>query len=106
MADSSALHISVNGATVALCICSGKPHTAKCRLHRWALRHVEQPRLNFVPEPPAQAIQVNPQFHGEGYVPYLLTVFFFILTLNLLGLIPYGATATGKGMATAGHRRR
>ena len=66
-----AIHISVNGATVALCICSGKPHTAKCRLNRWALRHVEQPRLNFAPEPPAQAIPVNPQFHGEGYVPAL-----------------------------------
>jgi F-type H+-transporting ATPase subunit a len=34
--------------------------------------------------------------HGyEKHVPYLLTVFFFILTCNLLGLIPYGATATG-----------
>ena len=35
---------------------------------------------------------------GEGYekhMPYLLTVFFFILLLNLLGLVPYGATATG-----------
>jgi F-type H+-transporting ATPase subunit a len=34
--------------------------------------------------------------HGyEKYLPYLLTVFFFILICNLLGLIPYGATATG-----------
>ena len=35
---------------------------------------------------------------GEGYqkyLPYLLTVFFFILTANLLGLVPYGTTATG-----------
>ncbi len=35
---------------------------------------------------------------GEGYekhMPYLLTVFVFILVLNLLGLIPYGASATG-----------
>lgn len=34
---------------------------------------------------------------GEGYerfLPYLLTVFFFILTCNLLGLLPYAATAT------------
>jgi F-type H+-transporting ATPase subunit a len=28
-------------------------------------------------------------------VPYLLTVFFFILCCNLLGLVPWGATATG-----------
>src|SRR5712675_2051380 len=26
--------------------------------------------------------------------PYLLTLFFFILTCNLLGLVPYGSTAT------------
>jgi len=35
---------------------------------------------------------------GAGYekhLPYLLTVFAFILLLNLLGLVPYGATATG-----------
>ena len=33
--------------------------------------------------------------HGDGYVPYLLTTFFFILACNLLGLLPWGATATG-----------
>jgi len=34
--------------------------------------------------------------HGyEKHLPYLLTVFMFILLCNLLGLIPYGATATG-----------
>jgi F-type H+-transporting ATPase subunit a len=40
--------------------------------------------------------------HGEGFVPYLLTVFFFILTCNLLGLLPWGATATGNIAVTAG----
>ncbi|MGH7699493.1 MAG: F0F1 ATP synthase subunit A, partial [Gemmatimonadales bacterium] len=39
--------------------------------------------------------------HGEGYVPYLLTVFFYILTCNLLGLLPWGATATGNISVTA-----
>jgi F-type H+-transporting ATPase subunit a len=37
----------------------------------------------------------NVGHHGEGYVPYLLTVFFFILACNLLGLLPWGATPTG-----------
>jgi F-type H+-transporting ATPase subunit a len=37
----------------------------------------------------------NVGHHGEGYVPYLVTVFFFILTCNLLGLVPWGATPTG-----------
>ena len=31
----------------------------------------------------------------EKYLSYLLTVFFFILLCNLLGLVPYGSTATG-----------
>ncbi|MBA3672383.1 MAG: F0F1 ATP synthase subunit A [Gemmatimonadaceae bacterium] len=39
--------------------------------------------------------------HGNGFVPYLLTVFFFILFANVLGLIPYGSTATGNISVTA-----
>jgi len=39
---------------------------------------------------------------GLKYLPYLLTTFFFILTMNLLGLIPYGASATGNVSVTAG----
>jgi F-type H+-transporting ATPase subunit a len=39
---------------------------------------------------------------GKAFTPYLCTVFFFILTCNLLGLIPYGATATGNVNVTAG----
>ena len=42
-----------------------------------------------------EVILPNVGHHGEGYVPYLLTVFFFILVCNLLGLVPWGATATG-----------
>ena len=32
---------------------------------------------------------------GRAYVGYFCTLFFFILFCNLLGLIPFGATATG-----------
>ncbi len=40
--------------------------------------------------------------HGaDGYTPYILTLFFFILTMNLLGLVPFGATATGNINVTA-----
>ncbi len=41
---------------------------------------------------------------GNGYerfLPYLLTVFFFILTCNFLGLVPYAATATSNIAVTA-----
>jgi F-type H+-transporting ATPase subunit a len=39
--------------------------------------------------------------HGHAYVPYLLTLFFFILFANLLGLVPYGSTATRNISVTA-----
>ena len=38
---------------------------------------------------------------GKTYMPYLLTTFFFILYCNMLGLIPYTATATGNISVTA-----
>jgi len=39
---------------------------------------------------------------GKRYTPFLLTAFFFILTCNLLGLVPYMATATSNMSVTAG----
>jgi F-type H+-transporting ATPase subunit a len=39
---------------------------------------------------------------GRRFVPFLLTTFFFILTCNLLGLVPYMATATGNISVTGG----
>ncbi len=39
--------------------------------------------------------------HGaDAYTGYILTLFFFILFMNLLGLIPFGATATGNFFVT------
>lgn len=39
--------------------------------------------------------------HGaDAYTSYILTLFFFILFMNLLGLLPFGATATGNFMVT------
>ncbi|MDH5235638.1 MAG: F0F1 ATP synthase subunit A, partial [Gemmatimonadota bacterium] len=48
-----------------------------------------------------EVIIPNVGHHGEKYVPLLLTMFFFILTMNLLGLVPYGSTATGNISVTA-----
>ena len=39
--------------------------------------------------------------HGERYAPFILGLFFFILIANLLGLIPFGSTATGNISVTA-----
>ena len=48
-----------------------------------------------------EVVLPNVGAHGNAYVPYLLTLFFFILFANLLGLVPYGATATGNISVTA-----
>jgi F-type H+-transporting ATPase subunit a len=48
-----------------------------------------------------EVVLPNVGHHGEGFVPYLLTLFFFILVMNLLGLLPWGATATGNIAVTA-----
>ena len=42
------------------------------------------------------------EHHGRKLAPYILTLFFFILACNLLGLVPLGATATGNVNVTAG----
>ena len=40
--------------------------------------------------------------HGaDGFTPFILTLFFFILTMNLLGLVPWGSTPTGNVNVTA-----
>jgi F-type H+-transporting ATPase subunit a len=38
---------------------------------------------------------------ADKYLPYILSVFFFILTVNLLGLVPFSATATANITVTA-----
>ncbi|MBC8086250.1 MAG: F0F1 ATP synthase subunit A [Phycisphaerae bacterium] len=48
-----------------------------------------------------EVILPNVGHHGEKYVPFALTLFFFILFCNLLGLMPYGATPTGNISVTA-----
>jgi F-type H+-transporting ATPase subunit a len=48
-----------------------------------------------------EIILPNVGAHGERYVPFILTLFFFILFANLLGLVPYGSTATGNISVTA-----
>jgi F-type H+-transporting ATPase subunit a len=49
-----------------------------------------------------QVVMPNIGHGGEKYAGYLITLFFFILIANLLGLIPFGATATGNIAVTAG----
>jgi F-type H+-transporting ATPase subunit a len=39
---------------------------------------------------------------GAAFAPYIMTLFFFVLYGNLLGLLPWGATPTGNLAVTAG----
>lgn len=47
------------------------------------------------------AAQTMGKHAAEKYTSYLCTTFFFILTCNLLGLVPLGASATGSVSVTA-----
>lgn len=49
-----------------------------------------------------QVVVPNMGTQGVRYMPYLLTTFFFILIMNLIGLVPFGASATGNVSTTAG----
>lgn len=48
-----------------------------------------------------QVVLPNTGEEGRPYLPYFLSLFFFILLTNLLGMIPGGATATGNISVTA-----
>jgi len=48
-----------------------------------------------------EVIIPNVGHHGNGFVPFLLTIFFFILFCNLWGIFPWGSTATGNIAVTA-----
>jgi F-type H+-transporting ATPase subunit a len=48
-----------------------------------------------------QVVMPNVGHGGERFAPFIITLFFFILVSNLLGLLPWGATATGNISVTA-----
>jgi len=48
-----------------------------------------------------EVIIPNVGHHGNGFVPFLLTLFFFILACNLWGIFPWGSTATSNVSVTA-----
>jgi F-type H+-transporting ATPase subunit a len=48
-----------------------------------------------------QVVMPNIGHGGERFVPFVLTLFFFILIANLLGLVPYGGSVTANVSVTA-----
>lgn len=48
-----------------------------------------------------QVVMPNIGHGGEKFAPFVITLFFFILFANLLGLVPWGSTATANISVTA-----
>ena len=48
-----------------------------------------------------QIVRANIGKEGDKYTPFILTLFFFILYMNLLGLVPFGISATASLSVTA-----
>jgi F-type H+-transporting ATPase subunit a len=48
-----------------------------------------------------QVVMPNIGHGGDRFVPFVTTLFFFILIANLLGLVPYGASVTASVSVTA-----
>jgi F-type H+-transporting ATPase subunit a len=48
-----------------------------------------------------QVVMPNVGHNGGKYAPFVITLFFFILFANLLGLLPWGSTATANISVTA-----
>lgn len=99
------LDLSITKDVVAIWISSILLVTIILSVAHWYKRHpLEAPGgcvglvetcVEFVHE---EVIQANVGSHYRAYAPYLLTLFFFILLNNLLGLIPVfpgGANVTG-----------
>ena len=62
------------------------------------LRNLLEPILFFIRD---EVVLPNMGEAGLRYLPFLWTLFLFILMCNLLGLVPYGATATANISVTA-----
>jgi F-type H+-transporting ATPase subunit a len=84
------LILTLSARTVARAQAGGKPPTGFAGAMEAMVLWVRQ-----------EVVLPNVGHHGEGYAPYLITVFFFILAMNLLGLLPWGATATSNISVTA-----
>lgn len=48
-----------------------------------------------------QIVRANIGREGDKYTPFILSLFFFILYMNLLGIVPYGVSATASLSVTA-----
>ncbi|MCR6721742.1 MAG: F0F1 ATP synthase subunit A [Chitinophagaceae bacterium] len=57
-----------------------------------------EPIINFVDE---QVVKPNLGHKSDKYLPFMLTIFFFILVNNIVGLIPGSANVTGNIAFTA-----
>ncbi|WZO95977.1 F0F1 ATP synthase subunit A [Isosphaeraceae bacterium EP7] len=84
---------------IALIVIPLARHIARSPVTRGPIKNLFETLLLFVRDQVAR-----PAIGGhdaDKYVPYLWTLFFFVLTCNLLGMVPGGASATGNINVTA-----
>lgn len=83
----------------AALLCVALPRIVRARRGLGLLaRHAVESVVLFIRD---DILRPNLGAEGLSYLPYFCTLFFFILACNLLGLIPFGATATGNIAVTA-----
>lgn len=75
----------------------GFPIIAK--LKRWKIHSILEVMVIFVRD---EIVIASMGKEGEKYTPYFCTLFFMILVLNLVGMIPFSKTVTGNLSVTAG----
>lgn len=69
------------------------------RLRHWKVNSMVEAMVLFVRD---DIVIASMGKKGEKYTPYFCTLFFMILILNLVGMIPYSKTVTGNLSVTAG----
>ncbi|HEX5727096.1 MAG TPA: F0F1 ATP synthase subunit A [Longimicrobiaceae bacterium] len=95
------LFLWISGALVLVTLLMGAALAARSERGRTAgKRHnAIEALVLFVRD---EVVMPNVGHGGERYAPFICTLFFFILFANLLGLIPFGSTATANISVTAG----
>lgn len=90
------------GAVLLVIIMLNVAKSYRIRGHRQApkgLQSLLEPVIIFIRD---EVVRPNiPGIKAEKYVPFILTIFFFILIMNLLGLLPGAANVTGNIAVTA-----
>jgi F-type H+-transporting ATPase subunit a len=88
----------IAAAIVILIATTYARHIRKNHVTKGVLPNVIETLVYFIKD--KVAVPAIGDHDAYKFLPYLLTVFFFVLTSNLLGMVPGGASATGSIVVT------